>query len=105
MGKVGEDFYGEVSWESIGILHWERGQEIYYCVARCPGCLGLLDVFANFTEGRKLSDIWPHLLGRSSEDPHQIKIYEPKSKLSQWFGKKGFVLAFLMLVYLGCDHP
>ena len=104
-GKVGEDFYGEVSWESIGILHWERGQEIYYCVARCPDCQELLDVFANFTEGRKLSDIWPHLLGRSSEDPHHIKIYEPKSKLSQWFGKKGFVLAFLMLVYLGSIIP
>jgi len=104
-GKVGEDFFGEVSWESIGILHWERGQEIYYCVARCPDCQKLLDVFANFTEGRKLSDIWPHLLGRSSEDPHHIKIYDPKSKLSQWFGKTGSVLAFLMLVYLGSIIP
>lgn len=108
--QVGKDFYPGLSYERIGILHWEQAQKIYYCVARCTQCHELLDVFVNFTKGKTLSKIWPHLLGESDEDPEDPHLLSRLFKKSRLFDNDLFrtnlflhdlvVLAFLILIYL-----
>jgi len=48
--RIGEDFYRRLSWDrSLGILKTPPGMKIWYCVAKCPECQKLMDVFFNET--------------------------------------------------------
>jgi hypothetical protein len=71
--RIGQDYYSNVlGWERIGILRVGNEECIYYKVARCRECHCVFDVYLNYTSGRTLAQIWPHLLGveePSSEAP------------------------------------
>lgn len=65
--EIGQDFFSEVlGYERIGILRWSHGIRVFYRVCRCPSCHCLFDVYANYTPGRTLDKIWPHLFLNSS---------------------------------------
>ena len=102
--KIGEDFFGGLNYERIGILHMEQGWQVRYCVARCPQCKMLIDVFANLTHAKSLAEMWPHLLGKSA-DGSGIKPWQPTSILSRLFGEMFFVLVFLIMLYIGSLTP
>ncbi len=60
----------------------------------------LMDIFANFTKERPLSELWPHLLGRSnSGDPDRVESWEPTSLLSRMFRNNSFMFLFLIGLY------
>ncbi len=65
--EIGRDFFSEVlGYERIGILRWFPGIRVFYRVCRCPSCHHLFDVYANYTPGRTLDKIWPHLFASSN---------------------------------------
>jgi hypothetical protein len=103
--KIGKDFFGIVNYESIGILHMERGWEVYYCVARCPRCQRLIDVFANFTEGKSLSEMWPHLLAKGQSGDGPIIPWRPSGTWNKLSEDPFFVLLFFIMVYVGSLTP
>lgn len=102
--KIGEDFFGGLNYESIGILHMEKGWQVRYCVARCPQCARLIDVFANFTPEKTLAAMWPHLLGKSP-DSNSIKPWRPKGTFSTWSEDTFFVLLFFLVIGAGSLLP
>jgi hypothetical protein len=101
--KIGKDFFGVLNYESIGILHMEKGWDVRYCVARCPECDKLIDVFANCTKGVRLSEMWPHLLAKDLDG--RIKPWRPASTLNRLAEDHFFVLLFFVLVYMGSLTP
>lgn len=102
--KIGEDFFGGLNYESIGILHMEKGWQVRYCVARCPQCARLIDVFANLTPEKTLAAMWPHLLGKSPNS-NSIKPWRPKGTFSTWSEDTFFVLLFFLVIGVGSLLP
>ena len=100
---IGEDFFGVLNYESIGILHMEKGWQVLYSVARCPHCSRLIDVFANFAAGRRLADMWPHLLGKAANG--SIAFWRPSGSFSSWSEDAFFLLLFFLLIYVGSLVP
>jgi len=98
--RVGKDFYGILNWDRFfGILHTPPGLQIYYCVARCPKCHKLIDVFVNFSKDKdtKLSKIWPHLLSKT--DDGDIIKYVPQDIFTIITGNSTLLLAALITLY------
>jgi len=113
--KVGEDFFGYLNYESIGILHMEKGWKVKYCVACCDRCnkpesgykKGLIDVFANFAKGETLSEMWPHLLKKRSDATNSmdIELYQPQNVFFRLSSNNFFTLISLILLYLWSIMP
>ena len=64
--RIGQDFYKSLNWDKkIGILRVEyESCLIYYKVAKCRICEYKFDVYANYTPGKKLYELWHHLLSK-----------------------------------------
>lgn len=61
--QVGQDFFGRVlGWERIGILRTVGDAVVNYRVAECRVCHELFDVYARYSDGPTLGEMWPHLL-------------------------------------------
>lgn len=100
---IGKDFFGVLNYESIGILHMEKGWQVLYSVARCPQCSRLIDVFANFTAGRRLADMWPHLLGKAANG--SIAFWRPRGSFSSWSEDAFFLFLFFLVISVGSLVP
>ncbi len=73
--RIGRDFYDNVlGWHRFGIMRVSAAETIFYRVGRCPSCGHLFDVLANYTPGRCLAAIWPHLLGPDEGEPSDAHI-------------------------------
>ena len=74
--RIGKDYLSFINFERFGILRIEqKGINVRYRVQKCIKCENLFDVFVNYTEGKSLEEIWPHLF---SKDPvsHGIQLYQ-----------------------------
>jgi hypothetical protein len=74
---VGGDFYTKVGYDKyFGILKI-RSEVVSYCVAKCPSCKKLMDVYVNLSKDQKtLAMIWPQLFAKATDTitdsaPHQ----------------------------------
>lgn len=67
--RIGRDFFDSVlGWHRFGIMRVSGDETIWYRVGRCPACDHLFDVLANYTPGRRLAAVWPHLFGPDQGD-------------------------------------
>lgn len=99
--RIGKDYLSFINFERFGILRiTEKGINVKYRVQKCIECQNLFDVFANYTSGKTLEEIWPHLF---SSDPLNggIKLYKGENlsvRLVRSLGKRvnsNFVGAFI----------
>lgn len=99
--RIGKDYLSFINFERFGILRvTEKGINVKYRVQKCIECQNLFDVFANYTSGKTLEQIWPHLF---SSDPINggIKLYKGENlsvRLVRSLGKRlnsNFVGAFI----------
>jgi hypothetical protein len=74
--RIGADYLPWLSFERIGILRLSNQPiDVRYRVQACKQCEKFFDVYANYTSGRTLNQIWPHLFGRETPDDHAIHPY------------------------------
>lgn len=63
--RIGKDYLSFINFERFGILRiTQKDIDVQYRVQKCAKCGDLFDVFANYTKGKTLGQIWPHLFSR-----------------------------------------
>ncbi|ABU56492.1 hypothetical protein Rcas_0360 [Roseiflexus castenholzii DSM 13941] len=95
--EVGKDFFKVLDYERIGILRLKPGSIILYKVLRCLYCHCLFDIYANYTPGKTLDEIWPHLFSRKEDGKIRVN---PGLVVRQRFLMENPVLLFLLLLFI-----
>jgi hypothetical protein len=74
--RIGSDYLSWLNFERIGILRLSAERiDVRYRVQVCKQCERFFDVYANYTAGKKLEQIWPHLFGKEPNDDQAIRPY------------------------------
>lgn len=109
--RIGSDYLTWLNFERIGILRISAERiDVRYRVQVCEQCERFFDVYANYTTGRKLGQIWPHLFGKEPNDDQAIRPYYGASWMI-WLVRKiddklrssflGVIAVGLFLILLG----
>jgi hypothetical protein len=74
--RIGSDYLTWLNFERIGILRLSAERiDVRYRVQVCKRCERFFDVYTNYTTGRKLGQIWPHLFEKEPNDDQAIRPY------------------------------
>lgn len=95
--EIGKDFFKVLDYERIGILRLKPGSIILYRVLRCSCCHYLFDIYANYTPGKTLDEIWPHLFSRKEDGKIRVN---PGLVMRQRFLMENPALLFILLLFI-----